>query len=80
MATYDFQLEAGALIRKQVLFEFRAAASKAGLTFELLADDGGWLSTTYLARVTGTPEAVTRYAGAVKSWAEKMKSEEKKRT
>lgn len=69
MATWDFRFEAGALVRKSLLFQFKAEAVKAGLTFEVIADDGGWISTTYLIRVSGPDRAVATYLDAVTRWA-----------
>lgn len=69
MATWDFRFEAGALVRKSLLFQFKAEAVKAGLTFEVIADDGGWISTTYLIRVSGPDRAVATYTEAVTRWA-----------
>jgi hypothetical protein len=71
MATFDFQLEAGALVRKTLLFELRSAAMKRNLTFEVVADDGGWISTRYALRVAGSPEAVTDYADMYNRWSKK---------
>jgi hypothetical protein len=73
MAAYTFQLSAGALVRKSLIHEFRVHALKSGLSFEVLSDDGGWVSTSYLLRVSGEPGAVATYQRAVESWARKQK-------
>jgi hypothetical protein len=80
MATFDFQLEAGALIRKRLLFNLRSLALRNGLTFEVLADDGGWISTSYALRVSGSPEMVAAYAERFNEWSKKMREEKAEKT
>jgi hypothetical protein len=73
VATYTFQLEAGAILRKSLLHEFRVHALKSGLEFKVLSNDGGWLWTEYLLRVSGEPGAVAGYKRAVESWSAKQR-------
>lgn len=75
MAIATMQFEAGAMIRRQVLFQLRAAAERAGLTFRVVADDGGWLSTSYLVRVEGPDEAVLLFQRSVKRWMQEIEAE-----
>jgi hypothetical protein len=70
--THDFEIDLGAAIRKTVLFQMRSAAARLDLTFTILADDGGWLSTKYLIRVEGKQGALESFQHAYQHWARRM--------
>jgi peroxiredoxin len=54
------------------MFALRSIASKLGLTFKVLADDGGWISTTYLVRVEGSKEAIDDYRRVLRRMAKDL--------
>jgi hypothetical protein len=69
---WDWEFEVGAFERKPFMFALRSIASKLGLTFKVLADDGGWISTTYLVRVEGSKEAIDDYRRVLRRMAKDL--------
>jgi len=68
-ATLGFS--AGALIRRQCVFEVKAAAQRLGLTVSLL-ENKGWLESEYQITVTGDQDSVTRFLAAFQQWSRAM--------
>ena len=66
-ATFSFS--AGALVRKEVIFQLKTAAQSRGLALGIL-DDGGWISRTYSVTVEGEEPNVKDYLQAVENWAQ----------
>lgn len=65
-ATFPFT--AGALVRKEAIFQLRKAAQSRGLAINI-SDDGGWFQTEYCVTVEGDESNVQDYVRAVKDWA-----------
>jgi hypothetical protein len=64
-----FPFSAGALVRKEAIFQLKKAAQIRGLSFSSI-DDGGWLTTEYIITVEGPDVMVQDYLQAFQKWAQ----------
>jgi len=66
-----FSFSAGALVRKEAIFQLKKAAQVRGLSFSSI-DDGGWLTTEYSITVEGPDAMVQGYLAEVKEWVNRI--------
>jgi hypothetical protein len=64
-----FSFSAGALVRKEAIFQLKRAAQSRGLSFSSI-DNDGWLATEYSIMVEGPDTIVQDYLQAVEKWAQ----------
>jgi|WetSurMetagenome_2_1015567.scaffolds.fasta_scaffold106370_2 hypothetical protein len=69
-----FPFSAGALVRKEAIFQLKKAAQIRGLSFSSI-DDGGWFSTDYYITIEGPDALVQNYLQAAARWSQRVSTE-----
>ena len=72
--TKTFQLELGALMKRQVLYQMEAGAMRHGVTLAH-TNDGGWASANFTFMVSGEKKNVEAYLKAFQDWAKRLEEQ-----